>query len=271
MFEVDKYQEDDEYELNKGFNEVFGLNRTLEEWKWKFPEPVAAVAKSNGKVIGQVAAVTLPLIEGGSVCVVRDIYVLPRYRRIGVLQKLLLCIDEQCSRLIAFPCDKTIHQYFMRAGWEHEFYLDHHVARITDLKIASKNYNWKQEDDFYVSNTIPDEYTDLWEKNKPDTGLVKDAHYFRWRYDCNRNKFQYLYNKEGLVVVYQTENRAIILEQVGKYIHAEKWLLEKGIECVEFIGYGYQSPYGKVLDEKYPLVAKNYHLERVTYGDTDIV
>lgn len=38
-FVIRKYQAGDEHLINKGFNQIFGLRRSIQEWYWKFKDP----------------------------------------------------------------------------------------------------------------------------------------------------------------------------------------------------------------------------------------
>lgn len=38
-FVIRKYQTGDEHLINKGFNKIFGLRRSIQEWYWKFKDP----------------------------------------------------------------------------------------------------------------------------------------------------------------------------------------------------------------------------------------
>lgn len=58
---VRPYRPGDEDSINRGFNEVFGAQRTVEEWRWKFglagQRALIQVAERDGEVVGHFAAV----------------------------------------------------------------------------------------------------------------------------------------------------------------------------------------------------------------------
>jgi hypothetical protein len=63
------YRTGDEVQINGGFNEVFGLSRSLEEWHWKFPEHpegrwVMLAVDSGGRVLAHYAAVAMQVRFG---------------------------------------------------------------------------------------------------------------------------------------------------------------------------------------------------------------
>jgi hypothetical protein len=63
------YRDGDEGPINDGFNEVFGLNRSLEEWRWKFPERpegrwIMLAVGADGRVLAHYAAVAMQVQFG---------------------------------------------------------------------------------------------------------------------------------------------------------------------------------------------------------------
>ena len=63
------YEPGDEVEINAVFNQVFSLERSLDDWQWKFrAEPRAiAVATSKGEVVAHAAGLPMRLRLGGQV------------------------------------------------------------------------------------------------------------------------------------------------------------------------------------------------------------
>lgn len=58
------YRSGDEVEINTGFNQVFGLSRPLDEWRWKFPESpegrwIMLAVDPRGRVLAHYAAVAM--------------------------------------------------------------------------------------------------------------------------------------------------------------------------------------------------------------------
>ncbi len=63
------YRAGDEVEINDGFNQVFGLNRPLDEWTWKFPERpeghwITLAVEPNGRVLAHYGAVAMQVRFG---------------------------------------------------------------------------------------------------------------------------------------------------------------------------------------------------------------
>ncbi len=62
------FEPGDEESINQGFNETFGLSRSLEEWRWKFGEnPTAVVAVQRGEVVAHFGILPAPCRSGKAV------------------------------------------------------------------------------------------------------------------------------------------------------------------------------------------------------------
>jgi hypothetical protein len=64
------YRAGDEGQINDGFNEVFGVQRSLEEWRWKFGEvgvssAIMLALEASAGVVAQYAAILVPIQVGG--------------------------------------------------------------------------------------------------------------------------------------------------------------------------------------------------------------
>jgi hypothetical protein len=64
-----QFQNGDEVEINDGFNRVFGLNRPLDEWRWKFPELpegrwIMLAVDPDGHVLAHYGAVAMQVKFG---------------------------------------------------------------------------------------------------------------------------------------------------------------------------------------------------------------
>lgn len=85
---VRHFRDGDEVEINRLFNQVFGTNRTMEEWQWKFRRnPAGAihveVAEEGGKLIGHYASLPAFFTYQGTtipVSIPCDNFVHPDYR-----------------------------------------------------------------------------------------------------------------------------------------------------------------------------------------------
>ncbi len=68
---IRKYQPGDEQEINQLYNTVFGTNRSLTVWHWKYAQGPCAqpelvqIMEHDGQIIGQYSALILPMIYNG--------------------------------------------------------------------------------------------------------------------------------------------------------------------------------------------------------------
>jgi len=81
------YRAGDEVQINEGFNEVFGLNRSLDEWRWKFPEHpegrwIMLAVDTGGRVLAHYAAVAMQVRFGNEQ--VRAGQIVDAYSRVEV-------------------------------------------------------------------------------------------------------------------------------------------------------------------------------------------
>jgi len=85
------YRDGDEARINDGFNEVFGLRRPLEEWRWKFRElgggsEIMLALDESGNVVAHYAAIPVTLKVGE--LVVRAGQIVDIYSRPGAREGL---------------------------------------------------------------------------------------------------------------------------------------------------------------------------------------
>ena len=105
QFLIRPYKNGDEGSINRGFNQTFGLNRSLEEWYWKFkPDQlgshITVAVNENDEVIAHFAAVRVPLQMNGREWKVGhavDLYCLRRPE--AVQQRLFIKTAREFFRL----------------------------------------------------------------------------------------------------------------------------------------------------------------------------
>jgi GNAT superfamily N-acetyltransferase len=125
------YQPGDEEGILDLFHRTFPkIPREMEDWLWEyqrnpFASPLIALARANGKVVGQEAYFAVPmkasssrLIGGQSV----DTMVDPICRGQGVFKKLVLATFQEGARrkiplYYGFPNRNSYHGYIQRFGW----------------------------------------------------------------------------------------------------------------------------------------------------------
>lgn len=99
------FQPGDESGINEGFNRVFGQNRTLGEWRWKFPKApagrwISVVVDSSGAVLAHFAAVPMPMQSPNGPFLAgqgADAYCVPEFREQGLYGRAVSCFFEVFS------------------------------------------------------------------------------------------------------------------------------------------------------------------------------
>jgi hypothetical protein len=123
-FSVRRYRPGDEHGIQAMYEEVFGRNRSLDEWRWRFQEAPAGAAlyllESDGVIVGHVSSVPLPTwVDGRQLLATQggDMMVLPRYRGRGGMQRLVEAseADPSDDLRIRFPSEMARH-LFVRYG-----------------------------------------------------------------------------------------------------------------------------------------------------------
>jgi hypothetical protein len=130
------YRPGDEIQINDGFNRVFGLNRSLEEWRWKFPELpegrwIMLAFDAQGSLLAHYGAVPVRLQVAG--LTVRagqpvDSFSLPEGRRgLGAAHTFQRTVEaffsefggpDKLALLFGFPGEKHLRLGMRRLGYE---------------------------------------------------------------------------------------------------------------------------------------------------------
>jgi hypothetical protein len=130
------YRAGDEVEINIGFNRVFGLNRSLGEWRWKYPaEPegrwIMLALGSNGEVVGHYGAVPVRLKVDG--CEVRagqpsDVFTRREARHgLAAARTYIATVEaffaqygspERLAVLYGFPGERALRLGLARLGYD---------------------------------------------------------------------------------------------------------------------------------------------------------
>lgn len=131
--QIRPYRPGDEEEINRSFNQVFGLHRTLEEWRRKFPDPTFTMlaVTADGRVAGQYAAIPVPLqVEGRQILAgtVVDVFTTATTRRgLGAARAMLATTEEFFSHfggasalsvLYGFPGTRHFRLGVARLGYD---------------------------------------------------------------------------------------------------------------------------------------------------------
>lgn len=133
---VREYAAGDDVAVNQGFNAVFGLNRALEEWRWKFPESpegrwIMVTAGDDGAVVAHYGAVPVRLqigelnVRAGQIC---DVYTRPETRHgLAAARTYIAVVRAFFSRfgapgrlavLYGFPGERALKLGLARLGYD---------------------------------------------------------------------------------------------------------------------------------------------------------
>jgi Acetyltransferase (GNAT) domain len=133
---VRAYAAGDDVAVNDGFNEVFGLNRALEEWRWKYPESpegrwIMLTAADDGTVVAHYGAVPVRLrigelnVRAGQIC---DVYTRPQTRHGLAAARTYITVvraffdrfgaAERLAVLYGFPGERALKLGLARLGYD---------------------------------------------------------------------------------------------------------------------------------------------------------
>lgn len=217
------YRPGEEKEILRLFGEVFPkIPRTIEEWKWEYQQnpfscPIIALARCQGKVIGQEALFYVPMkcgerrfLGAQSVDTMTD----SQFRGKGVFSRLARLTLEEGKRretplFYGFPNRNSYHAYVAKLGWK-EIAKVQRFIKVIDLASALKArlksrflclflgklahpviklYFWEKEiktQGFFLEKVERFEapYDMFWEKIEKRFPLMveRTSQYMNWRY-----------------------------------------------------------------------------------------
>ena len=111
---VTPYRPGDETAINRGFARVFGVERPLDDWRWKFPDEdggrrILTLRDPAGEVAAHFAALPVPLSIDG------------RLLRAG--QVVDVYSDRRAGLARRGPFVRLVHEFYRRHGGEHDLPL----------------------------------------------------------------------------------------------------------------------------------------------------
>lgn len=111
---VTAYRPGDETAINRGFARVFGVDRPLDDWRWKFPDEaggrrILTLRDPAGEVAAHFAALPVPLSIDG------------RFLRAG--QVVDVYSDRRAGLARRGPFVRLVHEFYRRHGGEHDLPL----------------------------------------------------------------------------------------------------------------------------------------------------
>jgi len=199
---VRRFRPGDEASLNDGFNRVFGLQRTLSEWEWKFPalapgRTIVVAVEDGGAVVAHYGAAVVRMQLGelaGWAGQIVDVFSLPQVRGTRVfLQLYETCVREFCRpdrlvMLFGFPGRKHY-----TVGLKHMQYVALGQAPCWRRDV-SRRWWWPKRTSRTQDGFDADFSDALWRSAAPRYrwATVRDARYVRQRY-TGRPGVEYLH------------------------------------------------------------------------------
>ena len=222
---IKRYEPGDEVAILGLFNQVFGLHRSLEHWRWQFAQnpyggPFASQARrtADGALVGTHIVMPFLLnVRGRPVLAAQtlDLVVHPDYRKQGIFESSARdCFESMApfgvKAVVAFPNASSYPGFVRTLKWMRlvvpaRYTLRLDVEQDVRLKLkvvwlakainrafrAFRGMSLPRETTtglhYESSATLPDAYERLWQAHATHEILSvwKDSKYFRWRYDAN--------------------------------------------------------------------------------------
>lgn len=227
-----EYMPGDEIRIMKLFKETIGLDRTIAQWQWQFPDNIhgegwISLAESNGEVIGQYCMMNIPLnflghrLLAGQSC---DTMIRPDHQGKGWFVGLAVrnyeyAVGMGVEAVFGMPGRKSYPGFMRGLGWAKIAELKYFYYRLEfqKLKILRKFgigqvprrfislpnlFSLKMDGlqngegvDIKVSSVLPEDLSSmLLELNHYEVlSLRKDLDYLKWRYE-RHPVFQYRFH-----------------------------------------------------------------------------
>jgi hypothetical protein len=206
------YRSGDEAAILDLFRRVFGVDRSLEHWRWKFQENPAGrtirlAQTPSGELVGQHAGLPVRVTWGDKTLVftqIVDVMVDPRFRRglkrPGLFSALVNRFIADCwgpwkvSAGYGFPTPEAL-----RIGGRVAGYTPLHpvVGLVRELGGAGRQRPPWSARLFRIEEVdrYGEEIDRLWQRLRPELAVatVRDSRYLNWRYaDCPDTHYQML-------------------------------------------------------------------------------
>lgn len=203
-YTIRPFKTGDEIFINRSFNEVFGTNRSIEEWRWKFrPDEngsrIMVAVDDNNEVLAHYASTNTDMwIDGNVISCAQNLDSFSLNRKDLVKKRVFLKTAREFINRHCYGPDK-IPFYFGCIGGRHlklgkiTFKYTEPVAIPYLLKQTPKLLRplgmilgtslWNKE--LLLNNKVNiDDVNDLWtrSKNRYKVSVVKDGNYINYRY-----------------------------------------------------------------------------------------
>ncbi|GJM15325.1 MAG: hypothetical protein DHS20C13_06520 [Thermodesulfobacteriota bacterium] len=219
-YKIRPYKEGDEININNAFNKVFGLNRSIEEWYWKFQTDnngsrIMVAVDNNNQVFAHYAATLVDISVNGKIYKCGQPVDVYSVKQEGSVQHRLYLktvreffktfgAKEKIQLLYGFPSARVLKLGQIKLDYGNPISVT--VGKKNILK--EKRLKWiklpgviRRLTKFYKQS--PKSIDDLWERSshRYDVSVVRNGDYIKRRYyDCPNNKYIYLsiYNNKLL-------------------------------------------------------------------------
>jgi hypothetical protein len=206
-YRIRPYRDGDEHEILRMFREVFGVDRTLEHWRWKFTESpygsrsIAVVVSAEGQIVAHYAGYPVPFYQAGHPRLgflshqIGDTMTRPSVRQAGLGKHGILA--RAASYYYAKFCRDVPFAYGFNTGSIKKLgerylgysYIDQVACRAKDLASGTgspppRTPRWLGGYSFAELTTASAELDGLFERVRGSYGFLvrRDAAYVGWRY-----------------------------------------------------------------------------------------
>lgn len=220
--EIRRYQDGDEAGIQTLFREVFGKERPIEEWEWKFRSPSSTqvpfvlVAEHEGKIVGHVGCTIVQMKYGAHLIRAGarvDTMVSPSARGQGLYQKLNTRLLQEADKegiqmLYGYPAQKA-HELLTKQldaftvgnipRWVRLQRVDRLIAsRVPAFRGVARllfsplrfvgSGSMKRASQVESVTECDARFTELAHCSSMKVGLIRDKDYLNWRYHQHPTK-----------------------------------------------------------------------------------
>lgn len=237
---IKAYQPNDEQAIVEQFNKIFGQDRTLMHWRWKYSEnpyggPYVSIARDKAQLASHYSAYPLPLSVFGQQTTtyhVGDTFTLPEYRGVGRGKTNLLsrvvrhfhksCCEGKIDFFYGFntgriqKLGKSFLSYVpVVPVYEYSYYAAQmELNKFSKLKRLVKGYRIE------LAEHCGDWADTLFERVKNDYTMLicRNSKYLQWRYDRHPDyHYQYVLLKQwgrviGWWVIRDHEGKLLLVD-----------------------------------------------------------
>lgn len=188
-------------QINALFNLTFGLNRSMEQFRWKFLEtpwisnmPVAVVCTYEGALIGSYGLTPHRLlVDGKSIQAIQvlDVCVHPEYWRYGINRAAFTFFWSEAQQFgeiaFGFPGQVYAEVGMLKLGHHRLTGINTYATYFDSRPVAASDFGGLSVD---VSDQVPSQWPDLMTARSAIVGLCteKSLDYLQWRFEQHRSR-----------------------------------------------------------------------------------